>query len=165
MAIPTTFTAPSSKKVWDISEFEAGDIGTQDPAQLQVTKVNALDGVEMGTFVATDANGKTIKVLVGTTLVAGVALLDDKADDFENREFAVADQVPVMRRGFPIVKIDIANKPVVGSLVRISHDTDIEGYLTTNVSNSKQAPSVVIERVFDTVAEVYLHGLAAIPLT
>lgn len=160
----TNPTYPSNKKNWDIAEKEAGSVGSTDNAALEVTRRVGTDGVEFGVFINVDSvTGLVDKVAAGDALVHGVALIDNLAQDYENRQYKIDDKAAVARRGYFMVKIDVNNKPVVGGVVRISSAASLEGYLTTNAVGSKiAAEGIAIEAVFDTVAEVYLEGKAAI---
>ncbi len=157
---------PDSKKAHDINEQQAGREGSQGSAPLEVTRESGVDGLEFGTFVSKLANGKLKKVIAADTEVAGIALGSHLATDYANRKYNTDNKVALARRDFFTVKIDIANKPVAGGPVRISSAAGIEGYLTTDLTDSKLvAEGVEIEAVYDTIAEVYLEGKASIALT
>ncbi len=157
----------SSKQNWDIIEFLAGMEARKDPSALQTTKDSAVDGLEMGVFAALDGSGNLIKHAVGSTDTAGITLLDELADDFENFKFNIDDKVAVARRGFFTVKFDEANAPVANGQVLISHAGGLEGYLTSlDDVNSKEISNgaVTIEEVQDTVAIVSVRGDGLIPI-
>ena len=160
-------TFPDSKQIWNINEGEAGSLSTKDSAPLQVTDISGIDGLEFGVFASRDTadEDRLKKPSSSFVKLAGVTMISNLAGDYANRKYNEDNQVATLRRGFAWVKIDPNNKPTVGSIPRVSFATDIEGYLTTDLTDSEIITSGVrIERVLDTVAEVYLAGLGDIPL-
>lgn len=152
---------PSTRQIHDIGESEPGAIASHDPAALEETEVaDATLLLLFGIFGVIDT-GKIREPQSGDTEFAGVVLIGNLAGDYENRKFIEKDTVPVARRGYWWVRIDTNNKPTKNGVVRISYDTGIEGFLTTNAVNSLlSAGGIRITQVLDTVAEVYLDGSA-----
>lgn len=157
---------PSTKQIWNIGEGGAGFVAKTDPANLQVTEQAGEDGLQFGSFVARDAN--LMKLFDGVfTEIAGLALSDNFASDFENSKYNLDDKVAVARRGFYYVNIDTANLPVVGGVVKLSAVAGKEGYLTSSAGlvGILSGGGVRIEAVFDTVAVVYLDGKGELAVT
>ena len=159
---------PNTKKIWDVNEQEAGSVAQSDPADLQVTEEIGEAGVEFGVFVCRDPGDQNkIKKFDGVfTNSAGVSLISNLASDYLNRKYGLGNAAAIARRGFFVVKIDVANKPVAGGAVILSAVAGKEGYLTSVGSPvGVVTGGVRIESVLDTVAIVYLEGKATLTVT
>jgi hypothetical protein len=159
---------PSTKPTWDISELQAGGLGSKDPAALEITRDVGQDGIEFGTFVNFNTStDKVEKIAAADTDCIGPALISNLADDYANRKYNTDDKCALGRRGYFLVKFQLGvPKPTPGGTVRISNGAGTEGYLTASATNSKVADKgITIEAVYDTVAEIYLEGKGVIALT
>lgn len=165
MAAPTV---PTSRPVSSISEPAAGSLGTYDPAAQQAPAQKALAALDFGAFVVDGSGGADALGPATTQQLLGVALVAPNAEDYATSAYAANDIVGIGRRGYYIAKIDPDNKPSVGGAIRVSFATGKKGWLTSSATSSlliAQTAGVRIERVYDTVAEVYLNGNAVYPIS
>jgi hypothetical protein len=147
-----------SRPNWDITEQEAGMAGSQaENAEAAPTR-KALAALEFGAFVVNGSGGYD-KFSNAATSVVGPALFNNLARNNTNRLYTIGELASVGRRGYFLVKIDTANKPVAYGAVKISYAAGKEGYLTSAGSSFRTAASgIQITEVLDSVAEVYLDG-------
>lgn len=159
-------TYPQTRSVHSITEQAAGSKGTYDPAELSAPTQKLLTALPFGVMVTQGTNGYD-KVTNSSTAVVGALPIGVNAGDFKNGRYLANDAVAPIRRGYLFVKIDPANKPTAANL-RVSYDAGKEGWLTSEMANSKALAAgsgVKLENVYDTVAEVYFSGLPEYPLT
>src|SRR5690348_15033434 len=90
---------PQSRPVYNVTEKEAGSIGSIDIASMEAPTRNGLFAFDFGAFVVNGANGYD-KVASGSTAVVGPALIGQLSRDYANRKYAVDDVVAVGRRGY-----------------------------------------------------------------
>lgn len=160
-------TYPQTRAVHSITEPAAGSKGTADPAETSAPTQKALFAFQFGTLVVQGVGGYG-EVAAGSTSVVGALPISTLAGDYKNLKHLVDDAVAPIRRGYLHVKVDPANKPVVGGPLRVSYAAGKEGWLTTEVANSKviaASAGIKLENVYDSVAEVYFSGLPEYPLT
>jgi len=153
---------PQTRKVWNVTDLEAGLFSNHDGGQSTVkAKVAASNTVKFGTFAVRNASGLLTAFSSGATKVSGVAMIANQVVDYENRNYSQNETAEEARRGFVTVKIDTTNPPTAFGAVRISHDTGTEGFLTSSTSNSKLVAAnegIQILRVGTDIAEIFLPG-------
>ncbi len=160
-------SVPSSRPIHSISEPAAGSLGTYDPAAQEAPAQKVLTAFDFGAFVVAGSGGADVLGPATTQNLLGVALVAQSSGDYANNAYLAADIAGIGRRGYYIAKIDPDNKPSVGGAIRVSFATDKKGWLTSSATSSlliAQTSGIRIERVYDTVAEVYLNGNPVYPV-
>lgn len=160
-------SVPTSRPIHSISEPAAGSLGTYDPAAQQAPAQKVLTAFDFGALVIQGSGGFDV-VGPASTQVAGVALIGNNSGDYANDAYLADDIAGIGRRGYYHVKIDPDNKPTAGGTIRVSFATGKKGWLTSATASSlliAQTAGLKIERVYDTVAEVYFNGNAVYPIS
>ena len=161
-------TVPTSRPVSSISEPAAGSLGTYDPAAQEAPAQKVLTAFDFGALVAAGNGGADVVSSSTSQNLLGVALIANNSGDYANNAYLANDIAGIGRRGYYIVKIDPDNKPTAGGTIRVSFATGKKGWITSSATSSlliAQTAGIRIERVYDTVAEVYMNGNPVYPIS